>query len=374
MSKRSLSDATTAHEPLRASTAADATSLADCATLNGGLPSATAAVLMPWVGFGTYKLGQSAAKAATLAALRCGYRAIDTAYIYAGEKCEPEVGKAIATALSEGTLRSREELFVTTKHWRKFHGYDETLKCLNTSLQRLQLEHVDLWLMHWPGPAWSTMNRKKDEIAAHGPWFYAASGHGADEIAALRAETWRAMEEALKAGKCRAIGVSNFTVAHLETVLVATNFPFATRGGSRPGCVFFAQPSVKQAEGPHVKSWRYMATLQPSPVCCQIDSRGLPRHRLPSRGHFSDQRSPLITPWTVCSGYENNSAPPSLLTASPSGCTNQKARWVANTAARPRPCGERSLKQLRQSAEQTPRPHPLRCPRCDPSRPCHTRH
>ena len=218
MSKRSLSDATTAHEPLRASTAADATSLADCATLNGGLPSATAAVLMPWVGFGTYKLGQSAAKAATLAALRCGYRAIDTAYIYAGEKCEPEVGKAIATALSEGTLRSREELFVTTKHWRKFHGYDETLKCLNTSLQRLQLEHVDLWLMHWPGPAWSTMNRKKDEIAAHGPWFYAASGHGADEIAALRAETWRAMEEALKAGKCRAIGVSNFTVAHLETL------------------------------------------------------------------------------------------------------------------------------------------------------------
>ena len=55
---------------------------------------------MPWVGFGTYKLGQSVAKAATLAALRCGYRAIDTAYIYAGEKCEPEVGKAIASPAS----------------------------------------------------------------------------------------------------------------------------------------------------------------------------------------------------------------------------------------------------------------------------------
>ena len=66
------------------------------------------------------------------------------------------------------------ELFVTTKHWRKFHGYEPALACLRTSLKRLQLPHVDLWLMHWPGPAWSTMSRRKDEIAEHGRFHYAA--------------------------------------------------------------------------------------------------------------------------------------------------------------------------------------------------------
>ena len=62
------------------------------------------------------------------------------------------------------------------------------------------------------------MNRRKDAIEEHGPWHYAAEGHGEDDIAALRAETWRAMEEALRSGKARSIGVSNFTVGHLETL------------------------------------------------------------------------------------------------------------------------------------------------------------
>ena len=174
--------------------------------------------LTPLSAVGTYKLGASGAKAATLAALRKGYRNIDTAYIYAGEKCEPEVGKAIKAALEEGTLESREQLFITTKHWRKFHGFEATLGCLQRSLSRLQLQHVDLYLMHWPGPAWNTMNRKNDELAAHGAWHYALEGHGKDEIAALRAETWRGMEEAHRRGLARSIGVSNFNVNHLEAL------------------------------------------------------------------------------------------------------------------------------------------------------------
>ena len=170
------------------------------------------------VGFGTYKLGASSAMSATLAALRSGYRMIDTAYIYAGEKCEPEVARALQEALKDGTLSSRDEVFVTTKHWRKFHGFEASLSCLQKSLSRLKLEYVDLWLMHWPGPAWTTMNRRNDEIAAHGAWHYAAEGHGKEDIAALRAETWRAMEDAQRRGLTRAIGVSNFTIAHLETL------------------------------------------------------------------------------------------------------------------------------------------------------------
>lgn len=107
---------------------------------------------------------------------------------------------------------------MTTKHWRKFHGYEPTLNCLRLSLQRLRLDRVDLWLMHWPGPAWSTLSRRKEEIEAHGPWHYAAEGQSEAEMPALRAETWRAMEDALQAGHARAIGVSNFSVAHLEAL------------------------------------------------------------------------------------------------------------------------------------------------------------
>ena len=144
---------------------------------------------------------------------------------YAGEKTEAEVGKALASAFANGTM-AREEVFVTTKHWRKFHGYEASLACLERSLQRLQLDYVDCWMMHWPGPAWSTMNRRTDELAAHGPWHYALEGHSEDEICALRAETWRAMEDALRQGKCRSIAVSNFTVAHLKALrATATIWP-----------------------------------------------------------------------------------------------------------------------------------------------------
>eukprot|EP00966_Prymnesium_polylepis_P194254 4503278-Prymnesium_polylepis.1 len=177
----------------------------------GGAPR----VAMPLVGFGTYKL--SNARAAVRGALRLGYRSVDSAFIYGGEKTEPETGAALAAALEAGDVR-RGDVFVTTKHWRKFHGYESSLVCLRTSLRRLQLEHVDLWLMHWPGPAWKTMSRRKDEIAEHGPFHYAAAGHEEAALPALRAETWRAMEDALAQGLTRAIGVSNFSVKHLEAL------------------------------------------------------------------------------------------------------------------------------------------------------------
>ena len=128
------------HGTFHATTSSTALRLTDCAKLDGG-------VLMPWIGFGTYKLGASSSYDATLMALRSGYRLIDTAYIYAGEKTEREVGRAIADALVEKTLGSREELFVTTKHWRSFHGYEPALKCLDRSLDRLGLQHVDMWMM-----------------------------------------------------------------------------------------------------------------------------------------------------------------------------------------------------------------------------------
>ena len=185
--------------PLRAVPAADATTGACCARLAND-------VLMPWVGFGTYRLKEGEARAATLMALHAGYRHIDTAYVYGGEKTEAQVGAALRSAFAGSSARAplaRSDVFVTTKQWRKFHGYAETRKCLATSLRRLGLEAVDLYLIHWPGAAWSTMARKK-ELTDADPFHYALDGHDAAALPALRAETWRAMEDALAEARARA--------------------------------------------------------------------------------------------------------------------------------------------------------------------------
>lgn len=160
---------------------------------------------MPWVGFGTYRLGQRQSRLATLEALKNGYRSIDTAFIYGGQTTEIEVGKAIQDALQQGIIQSRDEIFVTTKQWREYHGYDASMKCLDLSLQRLGLDYVDCWMMHWPGPCWKSKpreekghagtKREREEVTGENEeddqWEYAKDGMGKDEISALRAETWR---------------------------------------------------------------------------------------------------------------------------------------------------------------------------------------
>ncbi len=118
-------------------------------------------------------------------ALEAGYRMIDTAMIYGNEV---GVGKAI-----KKSKLPREEIFVTTKLWNEDHGYESALKAIDASLERLDLKYVDLYLIHWPS----------------------ASGDRTVSIN-KRAETWRAMEEIYRSGKAKAIGVSNYTISHLE--------------------------------------------------------------------------------------------------------------------------------------------------------------
>lgn len=196
------------------------------------VPAAPPSVLMPWMGFGTYKLAKDRVESVVLQALHCGYRALDTAFVYGGETTELSVGKAIQTALQQQILDHRSSLFVITKHWRKYHGYEPTLQCLDLSLHRLQLDYIDLWLMHWPGPAWGAAeprnrdDNNKDVATSKASvdrtndtdhrWNGAT--HAAVDMADVRAETWRAMEDAVRSGKCRAIGVSNFSVDHLKTL------------------------------------------------------------------------------------------------------------------------------------------------------------
>ena len=203
--------------------AIEAQSLLDCAVLT---TPANAAILMPWVGFGTYRLGKNKSRLATLEALKVGYRHIDTAFVYGGQTTEIEVGLALQDALQQGIIKSRQDVFITTKQWREYHGYDASMKCLELSLERLGVDYVDCWMMHWPGPCWSADKRERkksksdasEETEDNDPWFYAQDGMGIDEITTLRAETWRAMEDAYRQGKTRSIAVSNFTELHLETL------------------------------------------------------------------------------------------------------------------------------------------------------------
>jgi diketogulonate reductase-like aldo/keto reductase len=143
-------------------------------TLNNG-------VNIPIIGLGVFQSpAGGVTKQAILHAFEAGYRHIDTARIYGNES---DVGRAVA----ESGL-PREEIFVTTKLWNADQGYESTLDACEISLGKMDLEYVDLYLMHWP-------------------------------VEGRRLESWTAMEELLAKGKCRSIGVSNFLVNHLEELL-----------------------------------------------------------------------------------------------------------------------------------------------------------
>ena len=140
---------------------------------------------IPQLGFGVFQVPPEDTVATVTAALEVGYRAIDTAAAYGNEA---QVGEAIAASGLD-----RDEVFVTTKLWIDHHGHDAALRALHESLERLRFDHVDLYLIHWPVPS-------QDRYV----------------------ETWEALCELRSDGRARSIGVSNFTVEHLERIVDAT--------------------------------------------------------------------------------------------------------------------------------------------------------
>ncbi|MBD3948935.1 aldo/keto reductase [Tuanshanicoccus lijuaniae] len=150
-------------------------------------------IIMPSIGFGTWQLPEkdNVAYDAVSHALKVGYRHIDTAQAYGNEA-------AVGSAIKDSRL-AREEIFVTTKVWNNQRGYDKTKQSIEESLEKLQLDYIDLVLIHWPNPK-------------------ALRDISPDEWKTANAESWRAMEDLYDAGKIRAIGVSNFMVHHLESL------------------------------------------------------------------------------------------------------------------------------------------------------------
>lgn len=145
-------------------------------------------VEVPCIGYGTYLAPNGdVTKNAVAEALKVGYRHVDTAFAYGNE-----------AAVGEGIKASgvkREEVFITTKHWVTMRGYEKATEAIDISLNNLGVDYLDLYLIHWPcvekvSPDWKEIN----------------------------ASTWKAFEEAYKAGKIRAIGVSNFQKKHYDAL------------------------------------------------------------------------------------------------------------------------------------------------------------
>ncbi|CAL5016725.1 unnamed protein product [Urochloa decumbens] len=165
---------------------------------------------VPAVGFGTASspFVEEEVRAAVLAALGLGYRHVDTASLYRSERA---VGEAVAEAVRRGIVASREDVFVTTKMWCSQSHPDLVLPSIKESLQKLQMEYVDLYLIHWPAaakPGKLEFPIKREDIMP-----LDLSG------------VWRAMEECHRLGLARKIGVSNFTTKKLQELLAIAEIP-----------------------------------------------------------------------------------------------------------------------------------------------------
>lgn len=142
--------------------------------------------MMPQLGYGVWQVADDVAQSTVATALEVGYRSIDTAAIY---KNEVGVGKALR---SSGV--KREDIFLTTKLWNDDQGYDSAFKAFNGSLDRMGVDYVDLYLIHWPSPF-----RKS------------------------YAETWKALIKIQESGRVKSIGVSNFCEEHLQKIIDETS-------------------------------------------------------------------------------------------------------------------------------------------------------
>lgn len=203
-------------------------------------------VKIPCVGFGTWQAQNGGvAYTAVREAIARGYRHIDTAAAYGNEE---SVGRAV-----RDSGLPREEIFVTSKLWNTDQGYESTLAAFEQTMERLGLEYLDLYLIHWPVPAARRNDWKEANIA-----------------------TWKAFEKLYRKGKIRAIGVSNFLQHHLENLLSCAEVaPMVNQIEVHPGCNREDITAFCQEKGILVEAWSPLARgkIMDNPVLREIAER-----------------------------------------------------------------------------------------------------
>ena len=163
-------------------------SLTDCYKLSNG-------VEIPCIGFGTWQTPDGdVCVSSVLSAIEAGYRHIDTAQGYGNEE-------SVGIAVKKSGI-PRKSLFITSKLTNSEHGYEKTLAAFEKTMKKLDMDYLDLFLIHWPNP-----------IAFRDNWQEANAG------------TWKAFEELYNAGRIRAIGISNFRPHHIEELLKTATIP-----------------------------------------------------------------------------------------------------------------------------------------------------
>lgn len=158
---------------------------------------------IPSLGLGTWKSAPGDAYKAVKEAIRLGYRHVDCAFIYGNEA---EIGQALSEAFQEGLVR-RDQMWITSKLWNSSHAPADVLTALNKTLADLQLDYLDLYLMHWP------VAIRKGLLLPE-----SAQDIIPPEDLPIR-DTWEAMETLVDKGLCRHIGVSNFSIVKLKSLL-----------------------------------------------------------------------------------------------------------------------------------------------------------
>ncbi|MEU1874380.1 aldo/keto reductase [Streptomyces sp. NPDC019793] len=233
---------------------------------NGSIPTVTLnnGVEIPQLGFGVFQVPDAETTAAVSAALEAGYRSIDTAAIYGNEG---GVGKALATS---GI--AREDLFITTKLWNADQGYDATLRAFDTSLDKLGLDHVDMYLIHWPTPA-------RD----------------------LYKETWKAIEKLVADGRVRTAGVSNFQPDHLKRLIDGADLvPAVNQVELHPGLQQSALRAVHAELGIATEAWSPLAqgaVLKDEAITTAADRHGKSPAQVVLRWHL--QLGNIVIPKSV---------------------------------------------------------------------------
>ena len=190
----------------------------DCYTLENGIK-------IPCLGFGTYNAKGGDNLEIIKTAIEAGYRYFDTASFY-------ETERVLGQAIRESGI-PREEFFIATKAWIDERGYDEVKAAMDRSLERLQMDYVDMYLIHWPKASLEESDWKERDVL-----------------------TWRGMEEMYEAGKTKGLGLSNFLPNHLDVILENAKIkPQVDQLEIHPGYSQEAAVAYGQSKGIRMQAW-----------------------------------------------------------------------------------------------------------------------